>query len=114
MVLAGSLVTAREIAGRRVLDGRPREWEALEDKTTVDALWDDVGVRRPPSKVVATSYDELVEAARDVAGSGDGTVWSGDVREGFNGGSEYVRWVRTEQDARAATEFFGHTATPPG
>ena len=50
-----------EIAGRPVLDGRPREWEVLEDKTTVDALWDDVGVRRAPSRVVRTSHDELVD-----------------------------------------------------
>jgi len=107
VVLAGSLVTAREIAGRPVLDGRPREWETLEDKTTVDALWDDVGVRRAPSRVVRTSYDELVGAARDVTSTGGSTVWSGDVREGLNDGSEYVRWVRTEQDALAAADFFG-------
>jgi hypothetical protein len=107
VVLAGSLVTTRELAGRPVLDGRPHEWEVLEDKTTVDALWDDIGVRRAPSRVVGTSYDELVGAARDVTATGGSTVWSGDVREGFNGGSEYVRWVRTEQDSRTAADFFG-------
>jgi hypothetical protein len=106
VVLAGAFVTARAIAGRRVLDGRRPEWEALEDKTTVDALWDDLGVRRAPSAVTSPTYAESVAAARTLD-RGCGTVWSGDAREGFNGGAEYVRWVRTDDEARAAAQFLG-------
>ena len=105
VVLAGSFCTQREVAGRTVLDGRLPEWEALEDKVTVDALWDDVGVRRSPVRVVPATYGELAAAAAALD-AGAGTVWSGDAHEGFNGGAEYVRWVRSETDARAAHEFF--------
>ena len=47
----------------------------------------------------------MTAAARDVD-QGLGTVWSGDAREGFNGGGEYVRWVRDDRQARDAGEFF--------
>jgi hypothetical protein len=104
-VLAGWFYTGRELAGRPVLDGRPREWELLEDKTIVDALWDDIGVTRAPARVVAASYDVLTATAHELD-RGVGTVWSGDAREGFNGGAEYVRWVRTPAQARSAGEFF--------
>jgi hypothetical protein len=33
-------------------------------------------------------------------------VWSGDARDGFNGGGNYVRWVRDRGDQRAARGFF--------
>lgn len=105
VVLAGSFFTGREVAGRRVLDGRLPEWEELEDKTVVDSLWDACGVRRTPSLVVRCRDDELRAAVGDLD-RGAGTVWHGDAREGFNGGAEYVRWVRTADDARRAHEFF--------
>ena len=53
----------------------------------------------------ATTYDALSAAAHDLDG-GLGTVWSGDAREGFNGGGEYVRWVRDDWQARDASDFF--------
>ena len=34
-------------------------------------------------------------------------VWSGDARDGFNGGGDFVRRVLTDDDARAALAFFG-------
>ena len=106
VVLAGAFFTGRELAGRRVLDGRLPEWETLEDKTVVDALWDDCGVARAPSTVVACRHDDLLTAARSLD-DGAGTVWHGDAREGFNGGAEYVRWVRSADDARRAHDFLG-------
>jgi hypothetical protein len=105
VVLASPFFTGRQIGGRPVIGGRRPEWAALEDKTIADALWDTVGVQRAPARVVATSYEALTSAARDVD-RGAGTVWSGDAREGFNGGGEYVRWVRDDRQARAASEFF--------
>jgi hypothetical protein len=39
---------------------------------------------------------------------GRGTVWAGDARDGFNGGGEYVRWIRHEVsvDVDEAVTFF--------
>jgi len=106
LVLAGPFFTPRRLAGRAVLDGRLPEWEALEDKSTTDALWDQLGVRRAPAAVVPATYADAAEAA-GALDRGSGTVWSGDSREGFNGGAAYVRWVRTEDQARGAAAFLG-------
>jgi hypothetical protein len=105
VVLASPFFTGTDIGGRPVIGGRRPEWAALEDKTIADELWDAAGVSRATARVVTTSYDEMTAAARDVD-RGAGTVWSGDAREGFNGSAEYVRWVRDEQQARAASDFF--------
>jgi hypothetical protein len=105
MVLASPFFTGTHIGGRDIIGGRRPEWAALEDKTLADALWDDAGVPRATARVVASTYDELSAAAREID-RGDGTVWSGDAREGFNGAGEFVRWVRSEEQARSASEFF--------
>ena len=33
-------------------------------------------------------------------------MWSGDTKEGFNGGGDYVRWIRDEADQARALAFF--------
>src|ERR671920_1844814 len=58
-----------------------------------------------PYAVVPTDRDALAEATRDLAGA-LGAVWSGDTKEGFNGGGDYVRWVRDEADQARAVAFF--------
>ena len=100
------LNTAKHLDGRPYLAHRRPEWVAFEDKTVVDALWDRAGVERAPSVVVPAEAEALTRAASTVD-VGDGTVWSGDAREGFNGGAEFVRWVRTAADAASAVSFFG-------
>ena len=40
-------------------------------------------------------------------------VWVGDNRDGINGGGDYVRWVRSLDQARDAAAFFA-TALRPG
>jgi hypothetical protein len=105
VVLASPFFTGTEIAGRPVVGGRQPEWAALEDKTIADALWDDAGVTRATAHVVVATYDSLTATARELD-RGLGTVWSGDAREGFNGGAEYVRWVRDDRQARDASTFF--------
>jgi hypothetical protein len=84
---------------------RRAEWVALEDKTTCDRLFDRAGVARPPSEVVAARRDTLVAAAAALD-AGDGTVWAGDASRGFNGGGEFVRWLRAPDDADDAVAFF--------
>src|SRR6266496_110502 len=95
----------RSIAGRRVYAPRRPSWRRLEDKTLIDELWDAHGIRRPPSEVVPATGEAMLAAARRMD-RGLGTVWSGDTREGVNGGAVYVRWVRDEWDAAEAVAFF--------
>ena len=92
------------VAGRAKFGARPVSWQALEDKTTIDALWDDVAIARAPSRIVESTHDALWGAHLDLD-DGLGTVWVGDNREGFHGGAEYLRWVRSRQDAQRASEF---------
>lgn len=103
MVLGGGFSRFDTLAGRPVYGARPAAWGALEDKTTVDRLWDDAGVRRAPSVVVPVA--EAVSASISF-GSQAGTVWAADNAEGWHGGGEYVRWIRDAGDAASAVEWF--------
>jgi PAS domain-containing protein len=93
-----------EIAGRRVYGPRRAEWAELEDKTTIDALWDELRVPRAPYEIVAATDAELA-AAHDRLRRGAGTVWAGDASEGFNGGAVATRWVRTPGHAAEAAAY---------
>jgi hypothetical protein len=90
-------------AGRPIHGGRRPDWVALEDKTRVDDLLDRAEVSRPRSAVVPVAGSPAVAHDLDI---GDGTVWSGDAREGFNGGTTRVRWIVTDDEAQAGAEFF--------
>jgi hypothetical protein len=107
--LVSPFIGTAPILGREVLTGRPDAWGALEDKLVVDALWDAVGVPRAPSRTVPVDADALRRAAADLD-AGDGVVWAGDARDGFNGGGDFVRWVASGPDGEAAAtlalEFF--------
>jgi hypothetical protein len=107
LVLSPPANELRTIAGRRVYAPRRPSWRRLEDKTLIDQLWDAHGIRRPPSLVVPADGEALRAAARRMD-RGLGTVWSGDTREGVNGGAVYVRWVRDGKDAAEAIAFL-HT-----
>jgi hypothetical protein len=92
------------VDGRPVYGGRRPEWAALENKTTVDEIWDEVGAPRASSEVVQVGPDlSSVSSRLDM---GNGTVWAGDTRDGTNGGGDYVRWVRDPADSWTAVEFF--------
>jgi hypothetical protein len=91
-----------------VFGARPSSWTALEDKVTVDALWDRAVV---PRARVAVAPVELGPAwrAHQCLDAGAGTVWSGDARDGWHGGGELVRPVRSAEDAeRALARFSQH------
>lgn len=92
LVIGTFLNEVPEVGGRPCLAWRPPSWVALEDKVVIDELWDAVGIPRAPSRVV--EVDDLT--------SGTGVVWAGDAREGFHGGAELTRWIRTEADAADA------------
>jgi hypothetical protein len=106
LVLLASVGTSTALGVRPAYGARPAWWVALEDKTVGDELFDRAGVPRPESRVVAATFPELRVAA-DALDRGAGTVWAGDAREGFNGGGQYVRWVRDGDDGREAAAFFG-------
>jgi hypothetical protein len=106
LVLTSPFVTTdRPILGRPVTGGRPRAFLDLEDKLLADGIWAAAGVVGPPYRIVSLDGDELARAADELAGP-LGTVWSGDARDGFNGGGNYVRWVADRRDQATARAFF--------
>jgi hypothetical protein len=106
LVLSPMFNELREIAGRRVYGPRRAEWRRLEDKVVVDALWDELGVTRAPSEVVAADPAALRAAARRLD-RGGGTAWAGDASQGFSGGAWCLRWVRGEEDVAEAAAYLG-------
>jgi hypothetical protein len=106
VVMGVAFYSMSRMAGRKVLGARRKEWEALEDKVVIDEVWDNAGLDREPVLVVAAEASALGNAARNLD-RGGGTVWAGDARQGFNGGAEYARWIRTEDDQVEAIAFFG-------
>jgi hypothetical protein len=97
--------TDEPILGRPVTGGRPRAFLDLEDKVLADDIWAAAGVEAAPYRVATLDEDELARATREMAGP-LGAVWSGDARDGFNGGGNYVRWIRDRRDQAAARAFF--------
>jgi hypothetical protein len=104
LVMGVPFYSMSRLAGRKVLGARRPEWEALEDKVVIDEIWDAAGLERESSRVVPAEASALRRAARSLD-RGDGTVWAGDAREGFNGGAEYARWIRTNDDQPEAISF---------
>ncbi|MGI8645446.1 MAG: hypothetical protein ACR2JD_03865 [Nocardioides sp.] len=93
------------IAGRPVTGGRPAAFMALEDKLLAEGIWRTAGVKAAPHRVVPVDRAALAVATEEVAGR-LGVVWSGDARDGFNGGGDFVRWVTGEATQAAAFAFF--------
>lgn len=96
------------LLGRPVYGGRPRHQAALEDKLIVDHLLRAIGAPRAESVNVEASYDALLRASDDIMtrSGASSVVWSGDTRDGVNGGGDLVRWVTSEALARGAAGFF--------
>ncbi len=96
----------RPVAGRSKYGARPESWQALEDKTIIDKLWDAAGVTRAPSMNVDVFDVERLATVSDELDYGDGVVWAADSREGFHGGAALTRWVRTSDDQRDVRTYF--------
>ncbi len=105
MVVGTFLHEQPSVAKRKSLAYRKPEWLALDDKTTIDILWDKIGVIREPSEVVAIDKGEILAATRRLD-KGHGVVWSGDSRDGVGGAATGVRWVRSEADADESLEYY--------
>ena len=95
------------LQGRPVLGGRPARWAALEDKMLLAGLCERAGIAAAPSRVVPTEAGALQATSADLVDDPRlGTVWSGDARDGVNGGGNFVRWVVDDADAGEAFAFF--------
>ena len=93
-------VTLDGYLGRETYGGRPPEYTKLEDKTTNDAVWAAARVAQAPYAVVPTGAD--LRSAAKALDEGDGTVWSADASDSWNGGGGRVWWVRSEENAAEA------------
>jgi len=62
-------------------------------------------VPHAPSAVVPIDKELVLAAIRDLD-VGEGTVWSSDAKEGFQGGAEGTRWIRTQADIDEAITFY--------
>jgi hypothetical protein len=105
LVLGQFVNTVSKLDGRSFLTYRRPEWLAYEDKTIIDAFWDRAEVPSVSSIVCRVDLDSMNRAVVSLE-EGSGVVFSGDTREGFNGGAEYIRWVRTKEDLQYAHTFF--------
>lgn len=108
-VLGPFFARAIDIDGRAYLGGRPLAWQALEDKTSIDELWDLARIPRAASKVVPASKDALEQAHLEID-QGLGTVQAADSRDGFHGGASLLRWVQTPEQQSEALELFTSVA----
>ncbi len=100
------VTTDEPIDGRPVTGGRPASFLALEDKMMADTIWDAGGVEHTPYRLVDVDDDSALDAATDELAGPLGAVWAGDARDGFNGGGNFVRWLRTPADRAEAAAFF--------
>ena len=93
------------VAGRPSLAYRKPEWLALDDKTVIDKLWDEIGVPREPSKVVEVDKLKVLEAMQTLD-RGDGVVLSGDSRDGAGGGATGVKWIKSVDKIDSSLKYF--------
>ncbi|MEU7525285.1 hypothetical protein AB0A74_06095 [Saccharothrix sp. NPDC042600] len=97
LVISTPYVHTPEFAGRPVLNARRPEWVDLENKTTIDALWDELSAPRAPAVVLDLDFEGLWDATLKLD-RGAGVVWSGDG-PAINGGANFVRRVRNREEA---------------
>ena len=96
LVIGDFLNESAFLAGRPFLAYRRPEWIALDDKTTIDKLWDAIGLPRAASVVVPADADQ-VGAVFDRLDVGDGVVLALDSIDGWTGGAAGTRWAPTPE-----------------
>lgn len=89
--------------GRRKYGHRKPAWTDLENKTTIDDIWDSLGIVRSESSVIRLSDPNLLSHVRSL-NQENGTVWAADNRDGVHGGGIGLRWVRSTADVEHTIE----------
>ena len=102
-ICTAALAEFGPICDRPKYGRRKPAWTELEDKTTIDAVWDSLGVARSKSSVIDVSDPDLIDHAR-VLDQGYGTIWAADNRDGVHGGGIGLRWMRSDQDFETTIE----------
>jgi hypothetical protein len=97
LAIGDFLTETSEIAGRPFLFYRQPEWLALDDKTTIDALWDACDIPRSPSLVTQIRTNTIRSAFAEL-NQGNGVVVAIDSADGWTGGAEGIRWVHTDEE----------------
>ncbi len=105
VVLVYAAEPVATLLGRRVFGPRRPEWAVLENKITVGDLWDAAGVEQAPYEIVPAEPVAMDRAVHRVD-RGLGAAVVGDNKEGWHGGGDLLRWVRTPTDLDAAAAFF--------
>jgi hypothetical protein len=105
-VLSNYEIPDGELHGRPVLAPPDPRWRGLEDKITVDNLWDRAGVARAPSRIVDSTDEDAIRAAASGLATSDGVVLVADNTEGWHGGGEYTRHLAPGSDWSTALRFF--------
>jgi hypothetical protein len=100
LVIGSPYAMEPTFAGRPVLNHRRPCWVELENKTTIDALWQELAVDHAPVAVLEPDEDALWRASVELD-RGHGVVWSGDGPS-INGGANFVRRVRHALHAKDA------------
>lgn len=96
--------------GRRIYGRRKPESLQFEDKVRVDAFWDDLEIRRPPSEIVPVELEALRRASRRLD-RGNGTIWAADASQGVHGGALRLRWIRRAGDLAPARDWLAAHCT---
>ncbi len=97
VVLGDGFSTAKQLGGRPFIGSRPASFAALEDKVVIDRVWDDAGISRAPSTVVANDLAAVTEAFERFD-AGHGVVLAADATSGWHGGAEGTRWARSKEE----------------
>ena len=84
---------------------RPPAWAAIENKMTIDTVWEATGTPFAPYQLIDLDHSSVLHAFVEL-NAGQGIVLAGDNKEGWHGGGEYVRWVRTADDIAAVLADF--------
>lgn len=104
IVLAEPSSAVAELDGRPVVDAQHPSWTRYEDPTAVDAFFDDSGVARLPSSVVAPAAGPLAAAVaeRDL---GYGVLCEVAARGGGDPTMELARWLADGEDCGPAADW---------
>lgn len=100
-----SWIDVPSLLGRNVNGWRRPAWAALEDKTEIDAFWQEIGIASPRCEITACRR-ELVVPIVSRLDRGFGVVIAIDSTQGYSSGAAGLGWVRTPEQLAGVLERF--------